>query len=118
MSYEVTLKFALGKWKGQKIPLRSAQRMLKEEGVVWRSLREKPFLTDKDVEDRAQFANRYGSKSARFWECAVSLDGRKLGLSETTEEAKGGTTVKWELQGRGEEGGVTAGGTGRAVSPN
>ena len=73
----MTLKFALGKWKGQKIPLRSAQRLLKEKGVSWRSLREKPFLTEKDVGDRLEFASKYGQRSGRFWEQCIALDGKK-----------------------------------------
>ena len=87
--------------------------MLRGEGAVWRSLREKSFLPGGDAEGRVQFANNYGSSSAQFWCRAVSLDNKKRGSLGAQRKRNGAIQFSGTFE--GEEGGggvVTAGGSG------
>ena len=78
--YEVTLDFALQKWRGAKIAKRTAERLLAARGIQWRRPREKPILTPEDVKDRLRFAKKFKGKSPKFWRNCAALDGKSFAV--------------------------------------
>jgi len=65
-AHEVTVEM-LQKSSRCKASTKTITRALHERNVYFRSLREKPVLTETDIADRKKFADKYHSKPASWW---------------------------------------------------
>ena len=82
--YEVTV-LSLQKRFRPKVCVRVLANALHSRGVRFHRLREKPILTDRDVEERFAWSKRYRKKAAAWWQSAVGLhiDNRVFKLPAT-----------------------------------
>ena len=79
--YEVTLKVARLKWKGARMSRRTCQRVIRDAGLKWRRLKERPALTDVDRAERMAFAARLKGRRSAWWGRCVALDGKWFRLA-------------------------------------
>ena len=70
--YEVTVA-ALRRASRAKASERTILDALHKRGIYFRRLREKPVLTEQDVIDRKAFAEKFGGKSASWWNTAIHM---------------------------------------------
>ena len=70
--YEVTLEM-LRKEAKCRASVKTIQRELHKRNIYWHAMREKPALTQVDVEDRLRFAGKFASKSAAWWRGRVHM---------------------------------------------
>ena len=83
--YEVTLKVARLKWKGAGMSRRTCQRVIRDAGLKWRRLKERPVLSEADRAERMGFAERLKGRRSAWWDRCVALDGKwfRLALNAT-----------------------------------
>ena len=56
-----------------KASVRTIMRGLHARGVYFRPLRQKPVLTEDDIEERLAFANKFEAKSAAWWNSSLQM---------------------------------------------
>ena len=86
--YEVTLPLALGKWKGKSISLSTAKRILRQAGIKWKGLKERPVLTPAQMKKRFVFATENVGKRPAYWENVIFIDGKWYPLILRAEHRK------------------------------
>ena len=71
------------KWKGAGMSRRTCQRVIRDAGLKWRRLKERPVLTEADRAERLAFAGRLKGRRSAWWDRCVALDGKwfRLALS-------------------------------------
>ncbi len=85
--YHVT-GLMLKKAANSKASVKTIQKALRQRGIYFRKLREKPLLTPDDIKDRFKFGKKNKDKPLSFWKKMTYIDGKNFKTYLTAKTRK------------------------------